>query len=285
MEEMDVLKGKTILIGKEPGNGRLLVAVSGGKAAIIPVNVPNSVSRCKVSEGVAHAKITVDQNGDMTLTNLKPANVTFVNGSEIVSKHIVPSNVVELGNDRFNINLPVVLETAKNIAIVSSANGSQSAKQGSPISNSDQGAAPQICNIKHLEAIYNDYHAKVLARQKKQKKLGLWASCSMFFSIGGSALAALANKLGMGETAQDVLWVLPVIGFIVFFISMYLRIKDTSIEDADALNTEYTKSFVCPNCGKFLGNMSYELLKTQIVSPKDHKMHCPHGCGAEFIEK
>ena len=113
---MERLKGKTILIGKEPGQGRLLVAIQGnGKSAAIgaPGSVPACVSRCKPSEGVAHAKITVDQTGNMTITNMKPQNVTFVNGSEIASKRVSSSNTVELGKDRFSINLPVVIETAK----------------------------------------------------------------------------------------------------------------------------------------------------------------------------
>ena len=94
---MDRLKGKTILIGKEPGQGRLLVSVSGKTAVGASNSVPNSVSRCKVAEGVAHAKITVDQSGNMVLTNMKTENVTYVNGSEIASKRILPSNTVELG--------------------------------------------------------------------------------------------------------------------------------------------------------------------------------------------
>ncbi len=274
---MERLKGKTILIGKEPGQGRLLVAMEGGQAAAIgaPGSVPASVSRCKVAEGTAHAKIAVDHNGDMVLTNMKTQNVTYVNGSEIVSKRLLPSSTVELGKDRFNINLPVVIDTAKKLGgIAVSGHSGQGAAGGQA-----GGGQAKRFNIKHLAAIYDDYHAKVLERQRKQKNLGILASCSMFFTIGGGAIAAVANKLGM-ESVQEYLWILPVIGFIVFFISMYLRIKDKSIEEADATNIEYTRHFVCPNpdCGKFLGNMPYELMKVQ------YSMKCPH-CKCEFVEK
>jgi pSer/pThr/pTyr-binding forkhead associated (FHA) protein len=222
---MDRLKGKTILIGKEPGQGRLLVAIAGGKTATIGSlnSVPSSVSRCKVAEGVAHAKITIDQSGNMILTNMKPQNITYVNGSEIVSKRINPSNTIELGKDKFNINLAVVIETAKKLATVNNP---------SPVdinSHGVNGNTHQIFNIKHLETIYNDYHLKTIERQKRQKKLGILASCSMFFTIGGGAIAAVANKLGL-ENIQDYLWILPVLGLIVFVISMYMRINDTSIE-------------------------------------------------------
>ena len=278
---MDRLKGQTILIGKEPGQGRLLISVTGKTAAIgSPNSVPNSVSRCKVAEGVAHAKITVDNNGNMILTNMKPQNVTYVNGSEIATKHISPSNSIELGIDRFSINLPLVIETAKKLGnITSNVSGGTNGQNGFA-GNNNSAPAKKKFNIKHLEVVYNDYHSKVLERQKNQKKLGILASCSMFFTIGGGAVAAVANKLEMGETAQEFMWILPVVGFVVFLISMYMRIKDTSIEDADATNLEYTKRFVCPNpdCGKFLGNMPYELMKTQ------YSMQCPY-CKSEFVEK
>ena len=84
---MDKLKGKTIYIGKEQEHGRLIVAVQGyNETAQLgsPGSVPKSVSRCMPSEGVAHAKISVDPNGDMTLVNMKQQNVTYVNGAEIV---------------------------------------------------------------------------------------------------------------------------------------------------------------------------------------------------------
>ena len=71
---MEQLKGKTILIGKEPSQGRLLVALPGsGKSAAIglPGSVPASVSRCRPAEGIAHAKISIDQSGNIILTNLK----------------------------------------------------------------------------------------------------------------------------------------------------------------------------------------------------------------------
>lgn len=271
---MERLKGKTILVGKEPGQGRLLVAVQGKAAAIgSPGCVPNCVSRCKPTENFAHAKIVIDQNGNITLSNMKSQNVTFVNGSEIASKRINQSNTVELGKDRFSVSVPLIIETAKKIV------GAPTPKP-EPKPNPNPKPVPRKYNIKHLQAIYEEYHTNIIARQKKQKKLGILASCSMFFTIGGGAIAAVANKLGMGETAQDYIWILPVVGFIVFFISMYMRIKDTSIEDADSSNLEYTKRFVCPNpeCGKFLGNMPYELMKAQ------YSMQCPH-CKCEFVEK
>lgn len=264
---MDRLKGKTILLGKEPAQGRLLVAIVGGKTAAIgsPNTVPNSVSRCKVAEGVAHAKITVDQNGNMILTNMKPQNVTFVNGAGIVSKRIDQNNTVELGKDHYAVNVQMVLEVAKRLV------GVLPPPPQTPL------------DISHLEHIWNEYHDKILERQRKQKKLGIIASCSMFFTIGGSAIAAIANKLQWGK-ADDYLWILPVIGFIVFFISIYLRIKDTSIEDTDMAQNELQQKYILPCCNHFCGSIPYELLKNQLFKPAENKMKCPK-CGHELMER
>lgn len=266
---MECLKGKSILIGKEPGGGRLLIAIQGGKSAVIPIPVPGSVSRCLPAEGVAHARITIDPYGHLTIANLKSQNVTYVNGSEIVSKQIQPSSSVALGRDRFNLNISMVLDAARKLVMPAPA-----AKTPA--------APPQVVktyNIRHLKKIYNSFHAKTLARQKKQKNLGILSASSMFFTIGSGAIAGLAKQLGISGI-EEYLWIAPVLGFVVFIISIFLKVTDNSIEEADAANLEYTKRFVCPNpeCGKFLGNMPYELMKTQ------YSMQCPY-CKSKFVEK
>ncbi len=117
---IDNLKGKTILVGKEPGNGRLFVSVKiNGQpktAAIGEMNsVPNSVSRCKPAENTAHCKIEVDATGNLVVTNLKPQNVTYVNGAEIVSKKVKSNGMIELGKDRYSVSVNTIIETASKI--------------------------------------------------------------------------------------------------------------------------------------------------------------------------
>lgn len=261
---MEKLKGKTILIGKEPGNGRLMVAIAGGRAGAIgaPGCVPNCVSRVMPASGVAHAKLEVDSSGHMTLTNMKSQNVTFVNGSQILSKRVNTDSDVALGCDQFHVNLSTVLDAAKKLV------------------NTDKGITPEppseTVNIRHLERVYEGHHNNQLNRQKRQKKLGILASASMFFTIGGSALAVVANMLDW-PGLRDFTYILPVVGFLVFVVSMYLRVKDKSIEETDAANLEFTKNYVCPKCRKYLSIQPYELMKRQ------YNMQCPH-CKVKFVE-
>lgn len=262
---MERLKNKTILIGREPSNSRLLIYIPEIKkygAIGDPGSVPESVTRCKIQEGVAHAKIFVEQNGCLTLTNIKPQNTTYVNGSEIMTKRITPSNTVELGKDHYAIDIPILLESAKKLL------------PPTPESPLD---------ISHLNHIWTDYHNKILDRQRKQKYLGIIANCSMLFTISGGAIAGFANKFEWGKV-DHYLWFLPGIGLIVYFISMYLRVTDKSIEDTEEAQNEFQQKYVAPCCNHFFGTFSYSLLKNQLTNPKDKKMYCPK-CKRELIEK
>lgn len=260
---MEILKGKTILIGKEPGQGRLLVAIQGSeKSAAIgaPGSVPACVSRCKPAEGVAHAKITVDQNGNMVLTNMKSQNVTFVNGSEIASKRVSVANSVELGKDRFSINLPVVLETAKKIATVSSE----------PHLHPDPEQVKKF-NISHLERVWNDLQAKRKEIQAKQKKINLVRSGCGLFTLCAMPCIIMFGRVGY------ILTGIGIVGNLYSFVGLK---NDNTTDVIDQLNEEFQDRYVCPNpdCNKFLGNISYKLLK------KQYSMHCPY-CKSEYVEK
>ena len=90
---MERLKGKEILIGREPLKHCLLIGVKSGsqiKSSIIDKerSLPNSISRCILNEGKAHCKISVGQDGMMVIHNLKAQNVTYVNDMEVESREL-----------------------------------------------------------------------------------------------------------------------------------------------------------------------------------------------------
>lgn len=265
---MQRLKGKTILIGKEPGQGRLFVSVNvNGQARTSaigqPGSVPNSVSRCKPAERTAHCKVDIDQNGTMVLTNLKPQNVTYVNGTEIASKKVQASSEVALGKDHFPIPFSAVIETAKKLVPT---------------------IAPppppeQKYNIKHLEKVWIDFHDKNIEIQKRARQQALLARIPMFFTMGGGAISAIAVALNWGDEVKAVCITLTVIGIIVMMYSFYKSKNDTSIEDKEKLVEDFQDHYICPKCGKYLPVTPYKLMK------KQYSMKCPHaGCGAEFTE-
>lgn len=256
---MDGLKGKTILVGKEPGQGRLLVAISGTvKTAVIgtPGCVPKCVSRCRPTENVAHAKITIDQSGSMILSNMKEENVTFVNGSEIASKRINASSIVEFGKDRFPISISAILETAKKII--------------------GEVATQPIYNISHLESVWNEMHSKRKGILAKQKKINMVRSGCGIFTMCAMPCIFLFGPIGYTLTG------IGIIGNVYSFVGLK---NDDSSDAIEQLNEDFQLRYVCPNptCNKFFGTISYKLLKNQLRSHKDQKMYCPR-CGCELVE-
>lgn len=263
---MERLRGKTILVGKEPGQGRLLVAVQGKAAAIgSPGCVPNCVSRCKPTENVAHAKIVIDQNGNIILSNMKSQNVTFVNGSEIASKRINESNTVELGKDRFSVSVPIILETAKKIV---GATGGGGGKPEPP---------KKKFNITHLSGVWDRYEQEIDRIAQQQQETGK----KRMLPIMVGSLSGVASPILATLVAVNTLYItVPVaaISFGLYFVNY--KKKDTSYEERKAATEKFTDEYVCPNpeCNKFLGNLSYKLLK------KQYSMQCPY-CKSEFVEK
>lgn len=267
MNESTVYKslvGKTLLLGKEPSNGRLMVGIPiKGKLQPIaignPNSVPASVSRYNGEQKIAHVSLEIDNDGEVILSNLKDQNSTFVNGLEIVSKRINLNDTVELGADRYPINVSEILKVADKI-----------------ISDS----MPKEFDITHLESVWNKYHDQNLELQKRARQHGVYARIPMFFTMGAGALSSIAFACGWGDGVKSICVVLTLIGLVIMIYSFIKSKNDTSIEDREKFTEEFQENYICPNpdCGKFLGSYSYKLMKRQ------YSMSCPH-CKCKFIEK
>lgn len=248
--EKEKLKGKTILIGKEQGQGRLCIAVD-GKVAVIkqPGSVPGSVSRCKPQEGIAHAKIEIDANGVMTITNMKSANVTYVDGIEIMSKRINDGCKITLGKDCYAIDVREVLFAAAKL----------------------MPEPEKIYNISHLARVWNDYHDGLRQLRERQRKINLVRTGCGIFTLGAMPCILFFGPIGY------VLTGIGLIGNIYSFVGMK---NDNTADEQERLTEEFQSHYICPNkdCGKFLGNMSYKLMK------KQHGMQCPY-CKKKFVEQ
>ena len=268
---MNHLKNCIILIGKEPGQGRLLISVTANgqtKATAIGNmdSVPNCVSRCKPAEGIAHCRITIDANGGMTLTNLKPQNVTFVNGTEIVSKKVSPESRVELGKNRYPINLYTILSAASQI--VGTNNPVNPPKPASPTNY------PR--SIRHLERVWNDYDKALYDIQIRQKKDGIFRSLYMPIIVASTLLGYALNFLGIDKNLTGVLSIfLYIIAASVLFYGIYKFVKDKSIEERKELNDKFQDDYICPHCNHFLGFQAYKILK--------QNTNCPY-CKGGFTE-
>lgn len=252
---MDSLKGMTIFIGRDPEQGRLLVALGNGKSLTLgnACSVPSSVSRCKPSEGIAHSKIEIGKNGDIILTNLKSGNVTFVNGVTVASKHIDLSSTVELGKDHYKVNIEAILESAKKLTAIGGAQ-----------------KKTQKYDIKHLEEVWNGYHDALKKMRERQKRINLIRSGCGIFTMCAMPCIFFLGPVGYALTG------IGVAGNIYTFVGLK---NDNTTDEQERLTEDFQDHYVCPNpdCRKFLGNLSYKLLKRQ------YSMHCPY-CKCEFTE-
>ncbi len=242
------LGGKNILVGREPEQGRLAVAVTGQpKIATIgmPGSVPTGVSRCIPAQNKAHVMISVGVDGSMTATNMKPQNQTLVNGLSIVSKHVEPESMLEMGAERFRVPLKAVIEAAMKIV-------------------------PETYSIRHLEKVWEDYLAAQKELRDKQKRVNLIRTgCGMF------TMCAMPCIYFFGPVGY-VLTAIGIIGNLYSFIGLK---NDDTPERMREINEDFQERYVCPNPkdGRFLGNQSYRMLK------KSTGMKCPY-CHAQFTE-
>ena len=260
----NTLFGKTILVGREPVNGRLLVSVNiNGKNCFAPIGQPGSVSggvsRCIPNEGKAHCRLTVDMKGGITLENAKPENVTYVDGTPVMKKHVGENSIVEMGQYRYQVPVGEVLKCAA--LIVEKVAGKQPKPQ------------PEF-SIKPLKAVYDNYHSRQMDMRIRQRNLNLKRSIAPIFTIGSGIISRLP---GLGQELSTITLLMCIVGLVVTVWTFIKGYNDKSIEEADRLTEEFQSKYVCPNpeCRHFLGMKSYNLLQQDNF--------CPY-CKCKFIK-
>ena len=265
---MERLKGKTILIGREEGNSRLMITVSDGKVKKgtyigQPGTVPNTVSRCIPAQNIAHCSIVIDHNGTMTLSNLKAKNVTYVNGTAVARKAVTASDRVELGKTKFQINIAEIINIAERI--ITAATG----RQQQPQNRQPQQQQPQPAySISHLEKVWNDYQNGLKEIQEEQYKVNILSRVPFFFTIVSGAITALSNSFGWPKPVFYLTGALTAIGVILFIYGLYRLIKfHNGTEKKEQIINTFKHNYNCPNCGNFLGNTDFFIIKNKGFCP------------------
>lgn len=251
---MKTLKNRTILIGRDPEKPRLLAAISvGGKMKLVAIDnavIPSSISRLQASANSAHCKIDVDNNAEMTITNLKDTNITVVDGVSVVSRRITLSSKITLGKDDY------VLDINKVVSAVKSAIG---------------------VDITPLKRVWEEYEAMGDAITKKQQDLNRRRMLPMLIGVGTTVLTGILHMFLEKEDSSTAMFITLPIAIISLIICVKnYRQKDTSVQDRKKAKDWFTDNYVCPACKKFMGSEEYKLLA--------QKGKCPR-CGAEFLQE
>lgn len=256
MNGLETLGGLTLLIGRSPGTDQLLVSVSiGGKslAANVPgiSGVPHTVSRCKVAEDNAHAKLTFGADGMLTLTNANVENVTYVGSTAISTKRVSETDTIALGRDRFTVPLQKILATAISIVAKATPQGPKPQPGKQP---------PQPISISHLEQVWNDYQAKQDEFNRRQQRMVRMRMFPMGIGLLSGIVAGIAVTCGWTEI-KYVTIVLAVLSFAIFLYNMLQ--KDTIYDDRKAADDQLMDDYVCPNpqCGRYLNKQPYRVIR------------------------
>lgn len=184
-----------------------------------------------------HVKFSSHGDDQWEIVNLNSMNVTYVNGMAIEKKIISDTDKVELGASRFLLNWDIV-----------------------------RGPKVEIIDISHLEAVWEEYHKVTLDMKRRNRRLGLAQSFPMILSLSSGLLGRLWND-------NPILYVIGGISLVVYLVTFLLRANDKSIDQEEDLKNWLHKNYVCPKCGCYMGDRSFDLLIQTNA--------CPH-CKAKF---
>lgn len=235
------------VIGKEEGLHRLLVKI-GQKAFVIghPQSVPNTVSR-------AHCSLSVDYSDDqerkvreIRIQNLKPQNITCVDGLEVESKSIKEGALVQLGCDRYTVDLRSVIDGMRKFL--------------TPVAPPQ----PKEYSIASLKKVWEEYDEERLritddaAKSANRQRLqGILSMCGMLISFVPGV--------------DNIVRVLIIVA--ALFVAIYFFVKGSSDKTVQrklhSLDGQFRKRYVCPNpeCRHFVGNVPYDILRQNSGCP------------------
>ena len=228
------------LLGKEEGAHRLEVKV-GQKVFVFgsPESVPKSVSR-------THCLLTVEYSDDVNRTvksivvkNVKMQNTTYVDGQEIEQKVVKENSKVQLGFERYPLDLPAIIAKLRSML-------------------PEVKVEPKTYSILPLKTVWEEYdHTKLgitTSSVKSANRQRLQGILSMFGVLVGFIP-------GVPSTIRVVIIGAALVMAVYFFVKgsvgapVHKRLHD--------LDEDFRKRYVCPNpeCHHYLGQTPYDVLR------------------------
>lgn len=250
---MKNLKNKSVYIGRHSEKPCLTAAIEiDGKMKHLVIDsnvvIPNSISRCNAAQRVAHCRVDIDANGELTIHNLKDANVTYVDGVAVISKHITAQSKVGLGKDCFAIDVNAILTTIKSALGV---------------------------DLSPLKRVWEEYEADLEKIAKRQQEIARRRMLPMVCTISSGLLTTVFGLIFKGDVLMTLIPV-PIMVFSLILTVKNYRVKDTSMEDRKRATEKFEQNYICPACKRFVGNQKYNLLIQNVKCSK---------CGAAFLHE
>ncbi len=211
-----------ILIGRDGGTQTLKVTVNGKSTTLGAV--PMSVSR-------EHCKVVRQDDGTAVITNLNNRNVTYVNGEAVVSHEVTADDVVELGGDRYRLDLSM-LKLARKV------------------------------DVSHLQKIWEDYtsweeHTRISNIRSTALKsvTGLFSMAALIITFGDFGMEVETMR-----TLRLVLYTLAGVSIIWTSLNMFVT-APRRVRKAREREERFVDEYVCPACKRPFGkSYRYEKL-------------------------
>jgi len=190
--------------------------------------------------GVSHCRIDFDGNS-IRIKNLDINNYTFVNGQAIESKAISRQDKIELGLSHYSLPWQAI------DAII-----------------------PPMVDINPLKTVWEDYDNQNIKLQIDERRFNSIRSATGLITMVAIALSIMTGKQNVWYL---VLYGAAILASFLFTIKAY-RDASNIPQKRNELNRKFQHNYVCPQCGHFLGNQSYDILV--------QNQQCPY-CRAKFI--
>lgn len=226
-----------IIIGREEGLRRLHCIADGREFNVGQAGcVPASVSR-------KHCKITVNGN-NITIENLKPQNITFVDGAQVLSKTISATSKVQLGAEKVAIPLQQILQLATG-------------KPTTPGGSSKPAQETPTFSLRPMKAVWDEYDKRKLAIQEDAAKRANQQRVQGIISMCGMALGLLPIPI----IFRAVCVIAALCLGIYFFVQG--NSSDSVQRQIHDLDEEFAGKYKCPNpaCGKPFGTAPYRQIE------------------------
>ena len=185
-----------------------------------------------------HCRLTVSDEG-LRLHNLDINNYTYINGQAVEMKTITNDCRIELGADRYRLYWKAL-----------------------------QSVMP--ADIRPLKTVWDAFEQGNIDLQIAERKFNTLRSATGLITM---VAIALSIATGGKSVWYIVLYALAILVSLAFFIKAY-RDASKVPQQRQELNRQFQRDYICPHCGHFLGNQSYDIL-TQ-------NQGCPY-CKTKFI--
>lgn len=187
-----------------------------------------------------HLKLTIE-NDTIRLKNLNINAYTYVNGQAVESKTITKQHTIEIGKDHIPFDWRAL----------------------------DEFITPEA-DIRPLETVWNNFESRNISLQIAERKFNTLRS-----TTGLITMVAIALSIATGGKSHwyILLYSVAIVVSVILFVKSYLDSSKVP-QKRQEMNRAFQREYVCPHCGHFLGNQSYDILV--------QNDHCPY-CKAKFI--